>query len=616
MVLDEQLDLFEPLAAALALRDTPYNSTAHAIAELVDNSIDARAKDIDILIMTRRERTNTGQSVSVVSGLAVADNGHGMTQEVLAQALVVGGRPKEGGGIRRRMGKYGVGLPTASLSQCLRVDAWSWQAGVGSSWRGYLSVEEVKAGNARIPRPWQEAPPVDWLSQCSTEIRESLTGTLVVWSGLDRVDWRTARTTRERVEEEVGRIYRNFIRDHDIRLVIHTFGDDGDVDESHVVRPNDPMYLMEGTIPPHWKPDEPMFDEWGEKSIPVYVNGAKHVVEISYSRVKSPVLLEQGTNAAGSTEYGRRAARNVGISVVREGRELMTLPPLNNIGDPRNRWWGCELRFSSACDDLFGVDHSKQLAGRLQAVHRSVQRTQGSNTDDEEQRARTEGDPNIVALYNIVKTIDQDTREMFLEIRRLRSKPASSDPTEQGPDFSGGAGAIATNDVNVAVQQGDLEPSSSDVARDQLSTEERRMGVELDLLDDDLEPDLAAMIATWVASRKVGFVINPGRVSGSAIFDVRNDHGTIRVVLNQEHRLFGLLRHLTDSEALDDDDSIDGATDSTLVLYLLLLAWARMFEQTRGTQARQQLEDIVMRWGSEANYMLSTTSRRVVGEEE
>ena len=28
---------------------------------------------------------------------------------------------------------------------------------------------------------------------------------------------------------------------------------------------------------------------------------------------------------------------------------------------PENRWWGCEVRFGSGCDDLFGVDHNKQM---------------------------------------------------------------------------------------------------------------------------------------------------------------------------------------------------------------------------------------------------------------
>ena len=133
MVLGQQLDLFEPQAAAMALRDTPYNSTAHALAEIVDNSIDARARDVDLLIMNQREPTPSGQSVRVVRGLAVIDNGHGMPPEVLAQALVVGGRPLEGNGILRRMGKYGVGLPTSSLSQCQRVDVWVLAKRIGIS---------------------------------------------------------------------------------------------------------------------------------------------------------------------------------------------------------------------------------------------------------------------------------------------------------------------------------------------------------------------------------------------------------------------------------------------------------------------------------------------------
>ena len=347
MDIDRQLELFEPLAAALALRDTPYNSTAHALAEIVDNSIDARARNVDVLIRNQRETTPSGQSVRVVSELAVIDNGHGMTPEVLGQALVVGGRPAEGEGIRRRMGKYGVGLPTSSLSQCSRVDVWSWKSGLDSAWRCHLDVAEVKAGNVRVPVPIQESPPDFWMEQSRPEIGDSESGTLVVWSNLDRVDWRTSRTTMERVEEEVGRIYRDFIRDGRVSLAMQSFDMDGSRDPNQTIRANDPLYLTTGTVHPHWKSNEPMFEKWGDKRIPVVVDGAQYDVEIIYSRVKGEVLLEQGSRAAGATEHGRKAARNVGISVVREGRELMTLPPLNYPGDPRHRWWGCELAVQS-----------------------------------------------------------------------------------------------------------------------------------------------------------------------------------------------------------------------------------------------------------------------------
>ncbi len=620
MVVGQQLELFEPLAAALALRDTPYNSTAHALAEIVDNSLDARARNVDILIMNQRETTPSGQSIRVVRRLAVIDNGHGMTPEVLARALVVGARPAEGNGIRRRMGKYGVGLPTSSLSQCTRVDVWSWQNGLESAWRCHLDVAEVRAGNVRVPVPVQEPPPELWLRQsCPEIVRDSESGTLVVWTNLDRVDWRTSRTTMERVEEEVGRIYRDFIRDRQVSLVMQSFDTDGSRDPIQTIRPNDPLYLITGTVHPHWKSNEPMFEKWAEKRIPVTVNGAQYDVDIVYSRVKGEVLLEQGSRAAGATNHGMKAARNVGISVVREGRELMTLPPLNNLGDPRHRWWGCELRFNRGCDDLFGVDHSKQLAARLQAVHRSVQRADRStsNIDDEEERARTEGDQSLIALYDIAKTINNDTAEMFREIRRIRSKPPTPGPEDdEGPDFSGGAGEDATRDIEEAIREGATEPTTIEEERGQLSDELVESGLEEDLISDGIESDLAKSIAAWAASRKVGYVINPGRVSGSALFDVRNDHGTIRIVLNQEHRLYQLLRVLSDRYDQEEDNDGEEPGDASLALYLLLCAWARMVEQTPGTQARQRLEDTVIRWGSEASLMLATMTRRLVGEEE
>ena len=617
MVIGHQLELFEPLAAALALRDTPYNSTAHALAELVDNSIDARAQDVDVLIMNHRESAPSGQSIRVVRGLAVVDNGHGMSPEVLAQALVVGGRPAEGNGIRRRIGKYGVGLPTSSLSQCQRVDVWSWQNGVASSWRCHLDVGEVRAGNVRVPIPVQEAPPDSWITQSRPVISDSPSGTLVMWSNLDRVDWRTSRTTMERVEEEVGRIYRDFICRRDVTIAMQSFDSDGPRDPRQTIRPNDPLYLMTGTVHPHRVPDEPMFYKWDDQRFPVSVNGVEYTVEVIYSRVKGEILLEQGSRAAGATQYGQRAARNVGISVVREGRELMTLPPLNNLGDPRHRWWGCELRFNRGCDDLFGVDHSKQLAARLQAVHRSVQRAdRGSNIDEEEERARVEGDTNVLMLYDIVKNINQNTGRMFQEIRRIRSNPPPPIPEETGPDFSKGAGEEATRDIEVAIEEGVTEPTTTEEERRRLTPETIEADLQNDLISDGLEPDLAESIATWAASHNVGYVINPGRVSGSALFDVRNDHSTIRIVLNQEHRLFQLLRVLTDREEQEEQVDEDAAEDAPLALFLLLCAWARMFEQTTGAQARQRLEDIVTRWGSEANHMLATMSRRLVGDDE
>ena len=261
----QQLSFEDPIMALLAARNTPYNSTAHALAELVDNSIDARARFVDLLLLDQREQTRSGQSVSVVRRMAVMDDGHGMTPEILQLALRRGGRPADLSAPSRRIGKYGVGLPTASLSQCKRVDVWSWQSGIESAWHAYLDVDEVVKGQSTgLLFPDRDPVETAWVEHCRDEIADSESGTLVVWSQMDQVDWRTSSNTMERVEEVVGRIYRYFLQRNELSIVMQSFNvDDITRSEPRVVRPNDPLYLMSGTPPPHWPGGDPMFELWG-----------------------------------------------------------------------------------------------------------------------------------------------------------------------------------------------------------------------------------------------------------------------------------------------------------------------------------------------------------------
>ena len=622
----QQLSFEDPIMALLAARNTPYNSTAHALAELVDNSIDARARFVDLLLMDRREQTQSGQSVSVVRRIAVMDDGHGMTPEDLQLSLRRGGRPTDLSAPSRRIGKYGVGLPTASLSQCKRVDVWSWQDGIESAWHTYLDVDDVLSGRTTgLLFPERKSVETVWLEHCREDLANSLSGTLVVWSQMDQVDWRTSNNTMERVEEVVGRIYRYFLQRNELSILMQSFNvDDRTQSEPRVVRPNDPLYLMSGTPPPHWPGGEPMFDLWGSGKRFTFTSGdVSHDIEVVYSMVKPEVLVDQGSTAAGNTLHGRAAARNVGISVVREDRELMTLPPLNNAGDPRHRWYGCELRFGRGSDDLFGVDHSKQLAARLQAVHGSVQRSsRDRNTDVEEDRARIESDERVLLLYDIVKELNQDTAAMFREIRAMRRPPPPTPIDVPGsdierPDMSGGATQAATKDIAEAVEQGLIDPTATEEERRELTADDVAAALAVDLAQDGLEPTLASEIARWAGNNGVGFVIVPGKVFGSALFEVHNDHGTVRVVLNQEHRLFRVLNVLSDPDEQQNLDDVEiNGKEMAHLFYLILCAWARMFEHTPGVQARQRLEHIVSSWGSEATYMLNSLAQQLVGDEE
>jgi len=100
-----------------ATRDSGYKGTASAISELVDNSIQAEATRISIsLIPSPDDGTICVRTL---------DNGCGMDPQTLRQSLRFGGSTRFG--FRTGLGRYGMGLPNASLSQARRIVVYTWQ---------------------------------------------------------------------------------------------------------------------------------------------------------------------------------------------------------------------------------------------------------------------------------------------------------------------------------------------------------------------------------------------------------------------------------------------------------------------------------------------------------
>ena len=65
---------------------------------------------------------------------------------------------------------------------------------------------------------------------------------------------------------------------------------------------------------------------------------------------------------AGSTPWGKHAARNQGVSIVRAGRELDLSQAWVNSYEPEERWWSVEVEFDPILDEIFGVVNNKQHA--------------------------------------------------------------------------------------------------------------------------------------------------------------------------------------------------------------------------------------------------------------
>ena len=208
--------LFPSSFTVRALRDSRYHNTAYAVSELIDNSIEASAERIELLCQEKCVRVKSQQRARL-SEIAVLDNGEGMSAEVLLDAL------KFGGGTRhespRGIGKYGMGLPTSSMSQCKRVDVWTWRDGPDSVLHSGIDADDIERGNHLVPIPDRETLiPEIWKLASGDAIFSHRSGTLVVWSKLDKIQWKTARALIDNTATEVGRIHRHHIDSDIVRI--------------------------------------------------------------------------------------------------------------------------------------------------------------------------------------------------------------------------------------------------------------------------------------------------------------------------------------------------------------------------------------------------------------
>ena len=105
-------ELAEPQAASLiqSLRAFGYDLPT-AIADLVDNSISAGAKNVWLTFHWR----------GVQSYFAIADDGRGMAEAALINAMRPGSRNPQEIRDTTDLGRFGLGMKTASFSQCRRL---------------------------------------------------------------------------------------------------------------------------------------------------------------------------------------------------------------------------------------------------------------------------------------------------------------------------------------------------------------------------------------------------------------------------------------------------------------------------------------------------------------
>lgn len=330
-------NLPDPSRLIFGLRDTGYDFNT-AAADIIDNSIAAGASEVNIQIILEPD----GRKF-----VYFGDNGSGMSAAELWDAMRYGA-PKRTN--LKSLGKFGLGLKTASSSICLKFSLISKNSPGAPLEKLAWDLQHVETENKwemlREPVTPQEK---NYFEELCGE-----TGTLVVWAKCDRLlskDYQQPGGAQERraVSARVEKL-----REH-IALVFHRYID-----------PNDPRYGAT-TIQVNGEPVQawnPFYPEKSEQVLPEHArklsmqleDGSTHVATMNAWILPHSKDLTSEQNA-----LAKISSRAQGFYIYREGRIIHHGGWLGvfRSDDPHYSLFRVEFDFDHNLDEAFKIDVKK-----------------------------------------------------------------------------------------------------------------------------------------------------------------------------------------------------------------------------------------------------------------
>jgi hypothetical protein len=204
-----------PESLVESLRSVGYNLPT-ALADIIDNSIAAGAKNVWVRFHWSGKKSH----------VSIMDDGCGMNDEDLRAAMRHGSKNPKDPRDPKDLGRFGLGLKTASLSQCRNLSVVSRANGLSSVARTWDLDELASSGDWRLLfSPSRAASPL------IQELERLDSGTLVVWSDLDRmvgaadassaVDRDRFLSAVENAVEHLSMTFHRFLGDGSLKIYVN-----------------------------------------------------------------------------------------------------------------------------------------------------------------------------------------------------------------------------------------------------------------------------------------------------------------------------------------------------------------------------------------------------------
>ncbi|MGN0047072.1 MAG: ATP-binding protein [Eggerthellaceae bacterium] len=330
------------------LRDTGYDFNT-AIADIVDNSIAAEATKVCIKV----DHLFSGE-VKV----SIADDGIGMTQDELIQAMRYGAPERTD---KHSLGKFGLGLKTASTSCCRRLKVVSRKpAGSKNENCAVWDLDHIATrtdGNWSLMLCEPDDGDIETLNDCAG----LGTGTVVLWEKCDRILSRKYRNPNSAAYRSAIERITEALRFH-LSLTFERFLNHSDSRARNV------DIFLNGVLVKPWDPFcKELHDDYGSDVFEINHDSAVSRISVSAYIVPQKEEFESLEEKQRiMPTYKNDALRNMteeslsGFYVYRENRLIHWGDWFGMPGvDFHNKFCRFELSFDSDLDDDFQVDVKK-----------------------------------------------------------------------------------------------------------------------------------------------------------------------------------------------------------------------------------------------------------------
>ncbi|MEH2316275.1 ATP-binding protein [Nostoc sp.] len=563
-----------------SMRDSGFD-LATASGEVVDNSYEANATVVRIHAVEKNASAQSkGKSQAkqsrTIESIVFADNGNGIAYEVLASALKLGFSTRYNQ--RNGLGRFGVGMKLAAISQARRIDIYTKPLGSEVHYHAYLDLVEVSKGLQTLikaevvdgfPSEYSNLMQYPQGSNHPKKGEPFESGTLVIWSKVDRLTdgGNYGSAIQERLQELtkfLARAYRIFINN----------GFYIELNGKHIAL-YDPLFLLENPKVIENFGEDLRADIIEEKNIEI--DGNQVHVKVTLlpkefrqlkglgGREKNPV-----TKAEDLRLRGLYIPENEGrISIVRNNREIYydIVPKLLPYGVLElDRFIGIEVSFPATLDEYLQVRHVKRGAEPVTKLREELKKF----------------------LKRPIAVAREDIRKVWKDTETAeRNKARQHQLAEE---------AVQRAEKTLPAGKGGF----------QLDTQTQEKILEDLILDLEIDPKQNPEQAEEVKQRVQELPINivDGAWPGKELFEITHLNGKATIRINHRHpfiqQVYDPLKDLAsrDSSTVTAEEAIEIAKKAEIGLDILFMAYAKA--ENMSSDPDKMYGDLRSYWGQHA----------------